>query len=619
MMRVQQSRNTNQQQQSGPRHRGLGGVVEKPKNFKATWQALIRYCKRYIPAIIFALVIANVASIVSILAPNQLGNLADAITRGLPEVINHVPVVNAIDFEAITRIVLMIALFHISAMLLNYLQGFLMATITQRISQKMRSEIAQKLNKLPLKYFDGTSHGDVLSRVTNDVDTIGETMNQSIGGLVTSATLFIGTAIMMIYNSWILAIVAFISTSFGFIGMRFLIKKSQPQFIRQQRDLGVVNGHIEEIFSGHHVVKSYNAGKEAKKVFEKINEDLYDSAWRGQFLSGLMMPFMMFVGNFGFVSVCVIGAVLAVNGVIPFGAIVAFMIYIRLFTQPLSQIAQALQNMQRTAAAGERVFELLNETELEDEREKTKVLENVKGDIEFRHVKFGYDPENLIIKNFSASISAGQKIAIVGPTGAGKTTIVNLLMRFYELNDGEISIDGIPISQVTRENVHDQFCMVLQDSWLFEGTIKENIVYAMTGITDEQVVEVCKAVGMHHFIRSLPEGYDTILNDKASLSQGQKQLLTIARAMIQNAPMLILDEATSSVDTRTEHLVQEAMDKLTVGRTSFVIAHRLSTIKNADVILVMNEGDIIESGNHTSLLEQGGFYADLYNSQFENV
>jgi len=618
MMRVQQSRNTNQQQ-SGPRHRGLGGVVEKPKNFKATWKALIKYCKKYLPAIIFALVIANIASIARILAPNQLGNLADLIASGLPEMVNNVPVVNAIDFAAVIRIVIMIAIFHISAMLLDFLQGFLMATITQRISQKMRSEISQKLNKLPLKYFDGTSHGDVLSRITNDVDTVGETMSQSIGGLVTSATLFIGVAFMMIYNSWILAIVAFVSTSFGFLGMRFLIKKSQPQFIRQQRDLGVVNGHIEEIFSGHHVVKSYNAGKEAKKVFEKINEDLYDSAWKGQFLSGLMMPFMMFVGNFGFVSVCIVGAILAVNGVIPFGAIVAFMIYIRLFTQPLSQIAQSLQNMQRTAAAGERVFELLNETEMEDESEKTKVLENIKGNIEFRDVQFGYDPEKLIINNFSATVDAGQKVAIVGPTGAGKTTIVNLLMRFYELNSGEISIDGTPINEVARENVHDQFCMVLQDSWLFEGTIKENIIYSMTDVTDEQVIEVAKAVGMHHFIRTLPDGYDTVLNDKASLSQGQKQLLTIARAMIQNAPMLILDEATSSVDTRTEHLVQEAMDKLTVGRTSFVIAHRLSTIKNADIILVMNNGDIIESGSHASLLEQDGFYADLYNSQFENA
>ncbi|MCL2559060.1 MAG: ABC transporter ATP-binding protein/permease [Turicibacter sp.] len=600
-------------------HRGLGGVVEKPKNFKETWGKLISYSRKYVPAMIFALVIANVGSILNILGPNQLGNLADVISAGLPEIIHDVPVVGAIDFDAVTRIVLMLVTFYIGSLALNFLQGYMMATITQRISQKMRSDISHKINQLPLKYFDGTSHGDVLSRVTNDVDTIGNTMNQSVGSLVTSVTMFVGAAVMMFYNSWMLAIIALASTSLGLVGMRFLMAKSQPQFVRQQKDLGVVNGHIEEIFSGHHVVKAYNGSKVAKEVFEKINEDLYDSGWKGQFLSGLMMPFMMFVGNFGYVAVCVVGAILAVNGVIPFGAIVAFMVYIRLLTHPLSQIAQALQNMQRTAAASERVFELLDEKEMAGESEKTQVLANIEGNIEFRDVKFGYNPDKLVINNFSATVKAGQKVAIVGPTGAGKTTIVNLLMRFYELNSGEIFIDGTPISHVTRENVHDQFCMVLQDTWLFEGTIKENIVYAMKDVTDEQVERACKAVGMHHFIRALPNGYETILNDKASLSQGQKQLLTIARAMIQNAPMLILDEATSSVDTRTEHLVQEAMDGLTVGRTSFVIAHRLSTIKNSDVILVMKEGDIVESGDHASLLAKGGFYAELYNSQFEGV
>ncbi|MGL6217811.1 MAG: ABC transporter ATP-binding protein, partial [Lacrimispora sphenoides] len=450
-----------------------------------------------------------------------------------------------------------------------------------------------------------------------DVDTIGQSMNQSIGNLVTSVTMLVGTAIMMFYNNWIMALTAVGSSVFGFIIMGVIMSKSQKYFVQQQEDLGVANGHIEEVYSGHNVVKAYNGGKEARCFFENVNESLYNSGWKSQFMSGLMMPLMTFIGNFGYVAVCVVGAALAMNGTISFGVIVAFMLYIRLFTQPLSQIAQAFQNLQRTAAASERVFEFFDEEELSDESQKAKKLTNVKGDVEFRHVKFGYTPEKTIINDFSAQIKAGQKIAIVGPTGAGKTTMVNLLMRFYELDGGEILLDGIPISQVPRENVHEQFCMVLQDTWLFEGTIKENIIYSKPEVTDEQVIAACKAVGLHHFIRTLPQGYDTLLNDRASLSQGQKQLVTIARAMIQNAPMLILDEATSSVDTRTEILIQEAMDKLTVGRTSFVIAHRLSTIKNADLILVMKDGDIIESGNHKELLEKGGFYAELYNSQFE--
>lgn len=481
----------------------------------------------------------------------------------------------------------------------------------------MRTGISQKINKLPLKYFDRVSYGDVQSRVTNDVDTIGQTMNQSIGTLVTSVTMFIGAIMMMFYNSWIMALVAIVSSILGFTLMITIMGKSQKYFRQQQNDLGVANGQVEDVFSGHNVVKVYNGGKEAIRMFEEVNESLYDSGWKSQFMSGLMMPLMTFVGNFGYVAVSVVGAVLVKNGSISFGVIVAFMMYVRLFTQPLSQLAQALQNMQRTAAASERVFEFFDEEEMVDESQKAKVLERVKGDVEFRNVRFGYTTDKIIIHDFSAHIQPGQKVAIVGPTGAGKTTIVNLLMRFYELDGGGILLDGIPTSEVPRENVHEQFGMVLQDTWLFEGTIKENIVYCKEGVSDEKVKAACKAVGLHHFIRTLPGGYDSPLNDTANLSQGQKQLITIARAMIQNAPMLILDEATSSVDTRTEVLIQEAMDKLTVGRTSFVIAHRLSTIKNADLILVMNDGDIIESGNHEDLIIKDGFYADLYNSQFE--
>jgi len=429
--------------------------------------------------------------------------------------------------------------------------------------------------------------------------------------------MFLGTMIVMFSINVIMTISGIFATIFGFILMVIIIAKSQKYFERQQVDLGKINGHIEEIYSGQQVVKVYNGAQQAKDEFDEINERLYENAWKSQFLSGLMMPLMSFIGNLGYVVVCIVGAILAMNGTITFGVIVKFMVYIRLFTQPLGQIAQAATTLQSTAAAAERVFEFLSEKELKDESNKTMVLENVKGNVEFDHVKFGYNPDKLIIKDFSAKIKAGQKVAIVGPTGAGKTTIVNLLMRFYEVDSGQIMIDGVPINKVTRENVHDLFCMVLQDTWLFEGTIKENIAYNKQGITDESIKKACKAVGIDHFIRTLPKGYDTVLNEKTSLSVGQRQLLTIARAMVVDAPLLILDEATSSVDTRTEVLIQQAMDKLMIGRTSFVIAHRLSTIKNADVILVMKDGDIIENGNHEELLLQGGFYADLYNSQFE--
>ena len=601
-------------------HRGpMGGMGggEKAKDFKGTWGKLIRYCKGYMTVILTALVIAALGTVLQIAGPDKLKDMTNEITKGLPAMINGAPVMGAIDFNAVFNIGILLICFYGASGIFSFTENFIMATVTAKISKQMRTDISKKINNLPLKYFDKVSYGDVISRMTNDVDAIGQTLNQSLDNLVRSITMFAGSLVMMFYNSWILALVAIGSSFIGFALMIIIMSKSQKYFKIQQQGLGNINGHIEEIYSGHNVVKAYNGERNAKKTFEDINGSLYNSGWKSQFMSGLMMPIMNFIGNFGYAAVCVVGAALVMKGTISFGVIVAFMIYIRLFTQPLSQLAQSMQQLQRTAAASERVFEFLDEEELDDESHKLKKLKNVKGDVEFKNVRFGYEKDKTIINDFSANVKAGQKIAIVGPTGAGKTTMVNLLMRFYEIDGGEIYIDGIPISRVTRENVHDQFCMVLQDTWLFEGTIKENIIYSKHGVTDKEVIDACKSVGIHHFIRTLPHGYDTVLNDKASLSAGQKQLVTIARAIIQNSPLLILDEATSSVDTRTEKLVQDAMDKLTQGRTSFVIAHRLSTIKNADLILVMKDGDIIESGNHKELLEKGGFYAELYNSQFE--
>lgn len=580
----------------------------KAKDFKKSIGKLINYSKKYLPIILIALIIATISSIFSIIGPNKLREITDIITDGL---------FLGIDLDAIKKIGLFLVILYSLSAIFSYAQGYIMSTITQRISKGLRADISYKINKLPLKYFDRTTYGDVLSRVTNDVDMISMTLNQSIVSLVTAITMFFGSLLMMFIINWIMALVAVASTLIGFVLMAIIMTRSQKYFVRQQKDLGTINGHIEEIYSGHLVVKAYNGEKAALQKFNKINNSLHDSAWKSQFLSGLMMPIMNFIGNFGYVAVCVVGAALTMSGEIKFGVIVAFMIYIRLFTNPLSQIAQAATRLQSAAAASERVFEFLEEEELNDESYKTIYLDKVKGNVEFKNIHFGYDENKEIIHDFSLKAQAGQKIAIVGPTGAGKTTIVNLLMRFYEVNSGEIKIDGISIKDITRENVHDLFCMVLQDTWLYEGTIKENIVYSKKGVKDEDIVKVCKIVGIDHLIRTLPKGYDTVLNDKANLSQGQKQLMTIARAMIQNNPLLILDEATSSVDTRTEILIQEAMDKLMVGRTSFVIAHRLSTIKNADVILVMNDGKIIESGTHTDLLAKSGFYAELYNSQFE--
>lgn len=585
---------------------------DKAKDFRTSIIKLIKYCKPFYKIIIVALICASISSIFTIIGPDKLSDLTDLITAGMAS--------GGMDVDAILKICFFLLTIYIIGASLNFVQGLLMTKATQKTSKMLRNDISKKINVLPVGYYHTTSFGDVLSRVTNDVDIIGETMQRSISQLVSAITLLLGAIFMMFTTNVILTITAIITSSLGFLLMKFIMNKSQKYFLAEQNYLGEINGHIEEIYSGHQVVRNYNAEKEVTKAFDKINEKLYISNWKSQFLSGLMMPIMHFVGNFGYVSVCILGAILALKGTISFGVIVAFMLYIRLFTNPLSQIAQVTTELQSTAAASERVFEFLEEKELEDESHKTKKLENVRGEIEFEHVKFGYEGTNkIIIHDFSEHVYPGQKIAIVGPTGAGKTTMVNLLMRFHEINGGTIKIDGIPISELTRENIHKLFGMVLQDTWMFEGTIRENIAYSKENVSDEEIEKVCETVGLSHFIKTLPNGYDTIISDKISLSAGQKQLITIARAMIENAPMLILDEATSSVDTRTEILIQEAMDKLTKGRTSFVIAHRLSTIKNADKILVMKDGDIIENGNHQTLLEKNGFYANLYNSQFEDV
>ncbi len=589
---------------------GINGENAKAKDFKTSIKKLFTYNKTYFTLMIIGWISAMASTILALIGPDKLKVITDAITSGLR---------TGIDLDKIDKIGFLLVLLFSLSFLFNFIEGLIMANVTNRFSKEMRKEIAKKINKLPLSYFDKTTVGDTLSRVTNDIDTIGHTMNQSFSTLIVAITMFFGSLFMMIKTSPLMALTAVISTLLGFALMFIILRNSQKYFTKVQAELGNINGHIEEVYSGHNVIKVYNAEKEVEKEFDEINERLYENGRKSQFYSGLMQPIMGFIGNFGYVAVCIVGAILTMKGATTFGVIVAFMIYIRLFTQPLTQFAQAMTQLQSTAAASERVFEFLEEKEETSEIDK-KVLDKktAEGIIEFKNIEFGYDRDHKIIKNFSAKIKPGQKIAIVGPTGAGKTTIVNLLMKFYEIDGGDIIIDGISIKDLSRSNVHDLFVMVLQDTWLFEGTVMENIKYNDPNVTDEKVVEACKTIGLDHFIKTLPDGYDTVLGDTDAMSQGQKQLLTIARSMVDDSPFLILDEATSSVDTRTEIMVQNAMDKLTKGRTSFIIAHRLSTIKNADLILVMKDGNIIEQGNHKELLKEKGFYAELYNSQFQS-
>ena len=655
---------------------GRGG--EKAKDLIGTWKKLLGYCRRYTAVFVIALICAAAGTVLTLAGPDQLSRMTDVVTEGIApdteklgeiiksaatsqgadivvdgvtisvqdqlammevlsemdgedaqaalEVLEELPdsvyelVGPSIDMDKVAEIGFLLITFYALSYLLSAVQGCIMATVTQRVSQKMRSDISGKINRLPMWFYNRTTTGDVLSRVTNDVDTIGQSLNQSIGNLISAMVLFFGSLFMMLITDGWMTLAAVASSLLGFAIMLAIMGKSQKYFTRQQKHLGELNGHIEEIYAGHTVVKAYNGEAKAQETFDTMNRNLCESAFRAQGLAGLMMPIMGFIGNLGYVAVCVVGGAMALNGKITFGVIVAFMMYVRYFTQPLSQIAQAIQSLQSAGAAGERVFEFLEAEEMEDESGKIEKLDNVRGKVEFEHVRFGYEDSDVtVIHDFSAVAEPGQKIAIVGPTGAGKTTMVNLLMRFHEIQGGEIRIDGIPTGKMTREAVHSQFCMVLQDTWLFEGTVRENLIYCTENASEEKMRSACKAVGLDHFIRTLPKGYDTVLNDQVNLSQGQKQQLTIARAMIADKAILILDEATSSVDTRTEQQIQAAMDKLMENRTSFVIAHRLSTIKNADLILVLKDGDIIESGSHEELLAKGGFYAELYNSQFEQA
>ena len=598
----------------GPR-RGPGGghgrgpvPREKADDFRLAWRRLFDYMDRYRLGFVIALVVACVGTVLTLAGPNLISDVTDMIEKGL---------MGPMDLDGIVSLCLMLVSLYAVSAILTFVQQYIMTTISQRTASSFRRDISRKINKLPLRYFDSNTTGDVMSRVTNDVDTLGQSMNQSISTMATAITLLGGSVIMMLYTNMTMAATAILSSLVGFAFMAAVMSRSQKYFERQQADLGAMNGHVEEMYSGHLVMKAYGGEAAAKEEFDAVNRSLYRSGFMSQFLGGMMMPFMNFIGNFGYVMVCIVGAVLCIDGSISFGVIVAFMIYVRLFTQPLTQISQAMVSMQSVAAAAERVFGFLDEPEMEDESDKAVKLDHVEGHVEFRDVHFGYSPDREIIHGFSAEVMPGQKVAIVGPTGAGKTTMVNLLMRFYEVSSGDILIDGVSTRDMRREDVHDLFCMVLQDTWLFEGTIRENLVYSKEGVTDERIDEVCKAVGLYHYIQTLPDGYDTVLGDNASLSAGQRQQVTIARAMVDGSPLLILDEATSSVDTRTERVIQEAMDRLTEGRTSFVIAHRLSTIRNSDLILVMRDGNIVEQGTHDELLAEGGFYADLYNSQFD--
>ena len=643
------------------------GKIEKSKDFKGSIKKIFKSLSPWHFLLGVSLTLAMISAILALIAPNQLSDLTDYITEGITPRISEnkiaeimkddsIPMedkriameimgsmdknskteelLGSIDrlpdsikekiepimnMNAIKKISLILAIIYIISSLFSYIEQIIMANVSNGYSKMLRSNITTKINHLPLKYFDTHETGDILSRITNDVDTIAQNMNQSLASLVTSVTLFIGSVIMMFVTNWLMAITGILASIIGFMFMFGILAKSQKYFVQRQEKLGNLNGYIEEIYSGHNVVVTYNGIEETNEKFDRLNSELFTCSRKSQFLSGIMQPLMGFVGNLGYVAVCVVGAILTMNGNISFGVIVAFMIYVRMFTNPLSQIAQSFTSLQSTAAAGERVFEFLEEHEMPNEENMTKHLakSKVKGEIEFKNVKFGYTPGKTIIKNFSAKAKPGQKIAIVGPTGAGKTTMVNLLMKFYDINSGDILIDGVSTKELTRENIHDLFIMVLKDTWLFDGSIGENIRFNKKNISEREIWAACKTVGIDHFIKTLPGGLDAKVGDNDTISSGQKQLITIARGMIEDAPFLILDEATSNVDTRTEELVQKAMDKLTEGRTSFIIAHRLSTIKNADLILVMKDGNIIETGNHEELMKQNGFYAEIYNSQFE--
>lgn len=581
--------------------------MHKTKQESSLWRQLSPYLKGFHLFFGIAILFSVVSSIITVIGPDKLKEITDTITKGMG---------GTIDIDKITSIALTLAILYGVGALVSYSSSFIISTMIQRFAERLRNAIAEKINRVPLQYFDSHEQGDTLSRVTNDVDLMTQSFNQSLVQMVSSIVLLIGSIFMMFKTDWHLALTAILSVFAGFALSSIIMVKSQPLFKQQQDNLAKVSGYVEEIYSGHNVVISYNGRHQAKDHFDAINQDLYHSMWKSQFFSGIMMPLMQFVGNFGYVMVCIVGAVLTINGDITIGTIVAFMTYVRIFTQPIGQMAQGITQLQSASAAMGRVFEFLDEEEMEDESQKTRQLEAPKGHVTFEHVRFGYAPDKTIIHDFTAEAKPGQKVAIVGPTGAGKTTMVNLLMRFYDIQAGKIAIDGVDTKSMSREEVHYAFSMVLQDTWLFEGTIRENLVFNQTDISDEAVEAATRAVGVHHFIRTLPNGYDTVLDDSVTLSVGQKQLLTIARALLKDAPLLILDEATSSVDTRTEELIQKAMDKLMEGRTSFVIAHRLSTIRNADLILVMKDGNIIEQGNHQELMSQNGFYADLYNSQF---
>jgi len=582
------------------------------KNMFASLGKAFAYMKNSIPAIVISLVLAAAGAVLTIIGPDKLGEMTTHMQKGL---------YGEIDFAAITRLGIFLLTVYVLSAVFNFVVHFVMATVTLKSAKRMRGDIAGKINRVPMSYFNTTSQGDVLSRITNDVMTLQQGLTNSMPGVISAIAQFVGCLIMMFVTEWRLALCVIGVSFVGLFMIMMIMGHSQKYFVARQERLGALNGFIEEMYSGHQVVRISRAGRKINKEFDGHNAAVYDANWKSQFLSGVMQPLMNVIGNVGYVAVCVVGASLAINGTIDFGVIVSFIMYVRLFTSPLTQIAQGMTNMQTASASARRIFDFLESEELSDESEKTAHLDTAKGAVEFKNVRFSYpdNPDKVIIKNFSASVKPGQKVAIVGPTGAGKTTMVNLLMRFFEINSGSISVDGVPIADLKRENLHELFGMVLQDTWLFEGTVRENLVYNMENITDEDLERVCKACGIYRFVHSLPNGFDTVLSDSTTISAGQKQLLTIARAMLQDAPMLILDEATSSVDTRTEVIIQRAMDELTKDRTSFVIAHRLSTIKNADLILVMKDGDVIESGNHEALMAKGGFYADLYNSQFERT